>query len=423
MQPLRILTVCTGNAGRSQIAQALARDMFGQRVVVESAGVEPWDALHPEAVKLLEAKSLLGKDQRPKSAASVADQWFDLVITMGDPAIEKLPASLRRMASWIHWHLPDPADADGTPDSPAVFRRTFEYIQEHLEALKPQVAALRPRPQTDGPLLGLSTSLWNKPGDFDPAVHLPQAAKLGFNALEVSLFNNTNYKLNTPDAITQLRQVADDLGMQIVSLHAPDGGGLAADLPEERQCQMDILKRHLAIAEKLGAATLVSHATLLGRFSEDHPTNDQRLKDALTELEPLAEASTVRIGFENGYVCREGRWAKDVLDRMGGFSDAAFGFTFDTGHSHIAGDLQAIVEHSNPKLLSLHLNDNLGKLDNHLAPGHGSVDWPTVAAFFNKVGFRGSMTYEISGGVEIAQAQLEQMARWHAEFIKTLKNA
>lgn len=427
MQPLRILMVCTGNAGRSQMAQALARDMLGKKAEVESAGVEPWEALHPQAVLLLEARGLLGKDQYPKSALSAADQWFDLVITMGDPARAKLPASLRHMASWVHWNLPDPADADGTPDSPAVFKRTFDYIQQHLKDLEPWILALRPRPQSDGPLLGLSTCLWNPPGLFDPAAHLPAAAKLGFNALELSLYNNTTYRLDTPKAIADLLAVTDDLGMQIVSVHAPDGGGLASDSPQDRQTQLDILYRHLEIAQSLGAATLVSHATLLGRFNEDAATNDERLAAALDELQTRVEPSTVRIGFENGYVCKEGRWAQDVISRMGPYSDASFGFTFDTGHSNIASDLDAIVNHANPKLLSLHINDNLSKLDNHLAPGQGNVDWPAVAAFLNEVGFRGCIMYEVNRqantSMDNAQKYLQAIAKWHAQFIQTLKTS
>ena len=37
-----VLFVCTGNAGRSQMAQALFRRLMGDAVRVESAGVEPW---------------------------------------------------------------------------------------------------------------------------------------------------------------------------------------------------------------------------------------------------------------------------------------------------------------------------------------------------------------------------------------------
>ena len=53
-----MLFVCTGNAGRSQIAQAMARRRFGDRMTVESAGVAPWDHLHPMAVKVMTERGL-----------------------------------------------------------------------------------------------------------------------------------------------------------------------------------------------------------------------------------------------------------------------------------------------------------------------------------------------------------------------------
>ena len=137
-----ILFVCTGNAGRSQMAQAMLRRLVGDEVEIESAGVEPWDHLHPMAVRLMAERGISLDGHYPKSAESVADRAFDVVVTIGDPARAKLPERLRSTGEWIHWDISDPADADDTPDSEAVFSRTAEAIEKKLPELTERLSRI-----------------------------------------------------------------------------------------------------------------------------------------------------------------------------------------------------------------------------------------------------------------------------------------
>ena len=123
------------------MAQAMFRQMAEGRAQVESAGVDPWDHLHPMAVRMMEERGLGLAGHYPKSAESVVGRVFDLVVTIGDPAREKIPASLVREARWIHLDIGDPADADDTPDSEAVFRRTADAISRQLPALLDELLA------------------------------------------------------------------------------------------------------------------------------------------------------------------------------------------------------------------------------------------------------------------------------------------
>ena len=133
-----VLFVCTGNAGRSQMAQALFRKLAGGEAEVESAGVAPWDRLHPMAVKVMGARGIGLDGHRPKSVSSVADRGFDCVVTIGGPARARLPKEPFSSAFWMHWDIADPADADGTPDSEAAFRKASAAIEARL----PQVNEL-----------------------------------------------------------------------------------------------------------------------------------------------------------------------------------------------------------------------------------------------------------------------------------------
>ena len=50
---IRVLSLCTGNSARSQIAEALFARKGGARFRVASAGTAPATCVHPEAVAAL----------------------------------------------------------------------------------------------------------------------------------------------------------------------------------------------------------------------------------------------------------------------------------------------------------------------------------------------------------------------------------
>lgn len=134
-QPLQVLFVCTGNAGRSQLAQALGMLQNNESIRFESAGVQPWKALHPMAVKLMHEMGVDDKTHYPKAVTALADRSFDVVITIGDPARRLLPLHMKSNPHRIHWDIADPADADGTAASETIFRATLAQIEESLSNL------------------------------------------------------------------------------------------------------------------------------------------------------------------------------------------------------------------------------------------------------------------------------------------------
>ena len=49
---MNILFLCVGNSGRSQIAEALAKDMLSKGFDIRSAGSIPADEVHKDAIRL-----------------------------------------------------------------------------------------------------------------------------------------------------------------------------------------------------------------------------------------------------------------------------------------------------------------------------------------------------------------------------------
>ena len=131
---LRVLFVCTGNAGRSQIAEALSRSRYGDRIDPLSAGVDPWPDLHPMARKLMAERGDDLSGHFTKHVDTFRDADIDIVVTIGDRALRECPV-FPRAQKQIHWAVSDPADADGTADSEETFRRTLEEIEKRLAML------------------------------------------------------------------------------------------------------------------------------------------------------------------------------------------------------------------------------------------------------------------------------------------------
>ncbi len=103
-----VLFACTGNAGRSPIAEALLR--HHAIVQVESAGTIPRGRLHAGAVRVL--RDQYGIDvsrQRPRDVKALTGRRFDYLITLCDKAREIVPGLVEH-AHCIHWSIREPAD-------------------------------------------------------------------------------------------------------------------------------------------------------------------------------------------------------------------------------------------------------------------------------------------------------------------------
>ncbi len=87
---LRLLFLCTGNSCRSQMAEGWTRHLHGDRFDVASAGLTA-HGLNPHAVRVMSEAGVDISRQTSKTLADLADQRFDLVITVCGHAAESCP--------------------------------------------------------------------------------------------------------------------------------------------------------------------------------------------------------------------------------------------------------------------------------------------------------------------------------------------
>mgnify|MGYP001418314386 CR=1 FL=1 len=107
---MRILFLCVANSARSQIAEGIAREMFGKDHHVRSAGSEPSGSVHPDAMKVLDEIGIDASSHQSKSVDDLEKDFIDnldYVITLC--AEEACPAYITH-AKKLHWINEDPAN-------------------------------------------------------------------------------------------------------------------------------------------------------------------------------------------------------------------------------------------------------------------------------------------------------------------------
>ncbi|MEE4174478.1 MAG: arsenate reductase ArsC [Xanthomonadales bacterium] len=144
--PLHVLFLCTGNSCRSIIGEALATCRGDGRLQGLSAGSHPTGQVNPNALAVLGRHGIVPEAPASKSMEDLAGERIDLVISVCDAAAgESCPLWLEPTPR-VHWGLPDPADAKGTPEEIApAFEATFQALAERVERLAAlDLASLEP---------------------------------------------------------------------------------------------------------------------------------------------------------------------------------------------------------------------------------------------------------------------------------------
>ncbi len=139
MSAKSILFLCVANSARSQMAEGLARSIFGPEVRVQSAGSQP-SRVNPHAIEVMREIGIDLADHRSKSVDTIDPASVDLVVTLC--AEEVCPVFLGKVAR-LHWPIEDPATSDPalTPEQMrARFRKARDEIRSRLQALAAQSA-------------------------------------------------------------------------------------------------------------------------------------------------------------------------------------------------------------------------------------------------------------------------------------------
>lgn len=134
-----VLFVCTSNAARSIIAEAILSRVGREFFTAYSAGSHPAARVRPETVQQMELAQMGGEAYRTKSWEMFA--WpgaprMDFVITLCDvAAAHPMPKFAGNPVS-LHWPVPDPEAADGSQeDVRLAFGAVFESLNKRIRRM------------------------------------------------------------------------------------------------------------------------------------------------------------------------------------------------------------------------------------------------------------------------------------------------
>jgi arsenate reductase len=127
-----VLFICTHNSARSQMAEGLLRDRYGERYDVFSAGTERTH-VRPLAIRAMADLEIDLADHHSKTVEDLGDRAFDVVVTVCDNAREACPYIPARQQN-LHRSFDDPSAAEGSEaERLAVFRQVRDEIADWID--------------------------------------------------------------------------------------------------------------------------------------------------------------------------------------------------------------------------------------------------------------------------------------------------
>jgi arsenate reductase len=132
------LFLCTGNSGRSILAEAILRKVGADRFNAYSAGSRPKGIVNPFALKELESLGYSTEGLRSKSWDEFSGPnapVMDFVFTLCDNAARETCPVWPGQPITAHWGIEDPAAVEGTDiQKQAAFVLAARYIKNRISA-------------------------------------------------------------------------------------------------------------------------------------------------------------------------------------------------------------------------------------------------------------------------------------------------
>lgn len=159
------------------------------------------------------------------------------------------------------------------------------------------------------------------------------------------------------------------------------------DFSEDLTTQL--IERSVIGSSILGVQWVIFHAY-------PRPDDMERTWQRMDQLLDLTQQYKVGLAIENssaGHAMPDADALIRLLDRYPGQS---VGVCWDTGHANINRTFKQGDElrKLGSRLKALHVADNAGRGDDHLAPYMGTIDWPDILRALKDIGYQGTFNFE-----------------------------
>ena len=247
--------------------------------------------------------------------------------------------------------------------------------------------------------------LWGKELFYTCEDSIRACVKAGYRVLDMNFasYSRGTLPMTQPDWedwVKRQKEVADELNVEWNQGHAHFYRWETAG-EDEREWHEELIRRSIIGAGIMGVKWLVIHP---GTVSDDiwysHEKSLEANLKAYRRYGELASKHNVGIAIENMIESRPGRRyassTEELLELYEELDDPIFGICWDTGHAHMAGINQpAALRNIGKRLKALHIADNRGERDDHVAPYFGTIEWEPIMKALEEIEYEGDFTFEI----------------------------
>jgi sugar phosphate isomerase/epimerase len=252
--------------------------------------------------------------------------------------------------------------------------------------------------------IGISTGLFYK---HEISELLPLIKKAGFDVVEIwdggkEWGAATHFDHHNAKQVKALQDALWNNQVRGLTLHGPFGTNCDISVPDDKARKKAIEEMILAVetAAKVGAKIVITHPGNILTNGQDGAEKDRRIATSIESLKIISETArkkNVRLAVENmlgGMVAGEA-WQLEKI--VGALDKDVVGVCIDVSHASLCKELDKLIKTFNTRIIAVHISDNHGKMDDHLIPGEGMLDFVKIAKKLKEVQFNGVFLQEILG--------------------------
>jgi protein-tyrosine-phosphatase len=140
--PGAVLFCCTMNSVRSPMAEAILKQLHGQRIFVDSVGVRAQE-VDGFVIAVLDEIGIDIAKHKSKTFDDLEDESFDLIISLSPEAQHKAVEMTRTMACDVEfWNTMDPSIVEGSREERLeAYRQVRDGLMKRIRQRFPVLAA------------------------------------------------------------------------------------------------------------------------------------------------------------------------------------------------------------------------------------------------------------------------------------------
>ncbi|MDR1901536.1 MAG: sugar phosphate isomerase/epimerase [Treponema sp.] len=243
------------------------------------------------------------------------------------------------------------------------------------------------------------------PNKWDYDLLLPLFEGTGFRNIDINFYGQEKpspagaipwiWDDNWRGFAKRAMDAAGENGLKLVQAHSSDS---VFDEGQERGRTIELIKREFEACKLMGIPSMVVHCVLKkgNTWKEQRETNC----GFFTSLLPVLESTGVNLLIENGcfqnggaYHYTSAEMIKTTIHDLG--NHPLVHAVWDVGHAHMQGvDQYKEIMELGKDLYALHIHDNFGNADVHLAPYTGTCCYDAILKGLMDSGYNGYFTME-----------------------------